>query len=240
MSAERSGWRSSNVLFLVVGLLLPPLAILLLIGRPEPRRTKLLGAAMLLLLSGFYVNTALKLRRPAVPVGHTAAADPADWNALESQRAEQAKLQALPPSGAVQSRYWTSFRGPGTAGRYDEMTLVDVWPAEGPALLWKQPIGEGWSSFTVADGVAFTLERRRDREMVVAYDIDDGRELWTAAWRSRFAEAADRDGPRTTPTWDDGRLYALGAAGDLLALDAASGQELWRRDILDENDAMNL
>ena len=47
MTAARSGWRSSNALFLIVGLLLPPLAILLLIARPEPRRTKILGAAML-------------------------------------------------------------------------------------------------------------------------------------------------------------------------------------------------
>ena len=39
MTATRSGWRASNVLFLIVALLVPPLAILLLVGRPEPRRS---------------------------------------------------------------------------------------------------------------------------------------------------------------------------------------------------------
>ena len=81
------------------------------------------------------------------------------------------------------------------------MPIAATWPAGGPPLLWKQPIGEGWGSFAVADGVAFTLERRRDRELVAAYDVADGRELWTVDWRSRFAESADRDGPRTTPVW---------------------------------------
>jgi outer membrane protein assembly factor BamB len=120
------------------------------------------------------------------------------------------------------------------------MPVLDDWPPEGLPLLWKQPIGEGWSSFAIADGVAFTLERRRRKELVAAYELDSGRELWTVAWRSKFAEAPDRDGPRATPVWDEGRIYAVGAAGDLVALDAGTGRELWRREILDETGADNI
>jgi outer membrane protein assembly factor BamB len=241
MTATRSGWRASNVLFLIVALLLPPLAILLLVARPEPRRTKILGGALLLVLTGFYVSTGSKLLRQSASSSPLPPRSAADWSALEGHRAEQAR-QAPKPLSALPGRYWTSFRGPGSAGRYDEMAVVDDWPAEGPPLLWKQPIGEGWSSFAVADGVAFTIERRRDLEVVAAYDVDDGRELWTVSWRSRFSAhpAGGGDGPRATPSWDEGRVYALGAAGDLVALDAGTGKQLWCRDILKENGARNI
>ena len=47
------------------------------------------------------------------------------------------------------------------------------------------------------------------------------------------------DGPRATPTYHDGRLYALGALGEFRCLDAATGTVVWRRNILDDS-ASNL
>jgi len=48
------------------------------------------------------------------------------------------------------------------------------------------------------------------------------------------------DGPRATPTWDDGRLFALGATGELHSLDAATGELRWRTNILNDAGATNL
>src|SRR6185436_17918245 len=105
--------------------------------------------------------------------------------------------------------------------------------------IWKQPIGLGYSSFTVADGKAFTIEQRRSQEVVVAYDVANGREVWKQAWNAEFTDSTG-DGPRSTPTWDDGRIYALGATGELRCLDARSGGVLWGKNILKENGASNL
>jgi outer membrane protein assembly factor BamB len=48
------------------------------------------------------------------------------------------------------------------------------------------------------------------------------------------------DGPRATPTWDEGRIYALGAEGELRCLDAETGQRIWSKNILADNNATNL
>lgn len=161
---------------------------------------------------------------------------------------EVASTAAAATQGSEQARsrsqgrrnYWTDFRGPGRAGRYDEMAVKTTWPAGGLPLLWRQPVGGGYSSFTVADGVAYTIEQRRAQEVVAAYHVDTGRELWTHSWKGYFRESLGGDGPRSTPTWDAGRVYALGAEGELRCLDAKSGRPLWSKNILSDNGASNV
>ena len=106
--------------------------------------------------------------------------------------------------------------------------------------MWKQPIGLGYASFVAADGRAFTIEQRRREEVVSAYDVATGRELWTHGWEGEFVEYQGGDGPRSTPTYHAGRLYALGALGELRCLDAETGALVWRRNILADNGAPNL
>ena len=136
--------------------------------------------------------------------------------------------------------HWPDFRGPNRDGRYDETSIRTAWPPGGLAQLWKQPIGIGYASFVVADGRAFTIEQRRRDEVVTAYDLETGRELWTHGWEGEFRESMGGDGPRATPTYHDGHVYALGAQGELRCLDATTGELLWRRNILEENGAWNL
>jgi outer membrane protein assembly factor BamB len=136
--------------------------------------------------------------------------------------------------------YWTDFRGPARDGHYRERPVTMAWPAAGLAPIWKQPVGGGYASF-VADGTrAYTIEQRGSQEVVAAYDIRTGREIWTNAWNATFRESMGGDGPRATPTWHDGRLFALGGAGELRAIDAATGATIWRTDILDDAGASNL
>lgn len=134
------------------------------------------------------------------------------------------------------SAYWTNFRGPVGDGHYRQQPVRTDW---GGALtpLWKQPVGGGFSSFVIAEGRAFTIEQRGSRELAAAYDLATGRELWTSAWDAFFRSSMGGDGPRATPAWHDGRVYALGASGEFRALDAATGRTLWRTNILADADA---
>ncbi len=142
------------------------------------------------------------------------------------------------PTGPI--NYWTEYRGPGRAGIYAETPIRTDWPAEGPPELWRQQIGGGYASMVVADSLVFTIEQRRGREVVAAYRTGDGSQAWEHSWRARFSESMGGDGPRATPTWSDGRLYALGASGHLTCLQASDGRVLWERNILADSRADNL
>ena len=146
---------------------------------------------------------------------------------------------AAAPAAAPSRNYWTNFRGPKRDGKYEEGSITTNWPAKGLPQLWKQPVGVGHASFVIADGKAYTIEQRRNQEVVAAYDVNTGRELWTQKWNAEFSDSTG-DGPRSTPTWDQGRIYALGATGELRCLDANSGSVIWGKNILSDNKASNL
>ncbi|MEO5822889.1 MAG: PQQ-binding-like beta-propeller repeat protein [Vicinamibacteraceae bacterium] len=171
-------------------------------------------------------SSTLATSTPVAPASAAAASTPAP--------------ATVPAPGGGIATSWTDYRGPARDGVYRQRAIAATWPASGPRLLWKQPIGEGHASFVTARGVAYTIEQRRDKEVVAAYDIATGRERWTVAWTALFSEAMGGDGPRATPTYADGILYALGAAGELRALRADTGAAVWRTNILSDAGADNL
>ncbi|MHB9077255.1 MAG: outer membrane protein assembly factor BamB family protein [Pirellulaceae bacterium] len=106
------------------------------------------------------------------------------------------------------------------------------WVAHPPRLLWRQPIGAGWSGFSAVNGFAMTLEQRGDQELVTCYEVATGNPCWSHAVTARHETIAGGVGPRSTPTIDEGLVYALGATGVLRCLDGRSGTPLWQDDIL--------
>lgn len=156
----------------------------------------------------------------------------------QASTAQAALAVSAPDSGPPS--FWKDFRGPHRDGVYSEMEIRTSWPREGPPLLWKQPVGGGYASFAVAGGRAFTIEQRRHQEVVTAYDVQTGQELWAHAWDAEFRESMGGDGPRSTPIWDNGHVYALGAAGHLVCLEAETGSPVWSFNMLEQNGASNL
>jgi outer membrane protein assembly factor BamB len=132
------------------------------------------------------------------------------------------------------------FRGPKRDGIVTGPKLARDWSAQPPKLVWRQPIGGGYASFVVDGSLAVTIEQRRDKEAIVAYDFDTGRERWVRDYSALFSEQLGGDGPRATPTIHNGRVYALGATGILTCLDLQSGAAFWSHNILTQNHAGNL
>jgi outer membrane protein assembly factor BamB len=136
--------------------------------------------------------------------------------------------------------YWTDFRGPNRAGIYSETAIETAWPATGLPRLWKQPIGGGYASFSVAEGRAYTIEQRRDQEAITAYDVETGRELWAFTYPALFDEILGGPGPRATPVYFEGLIYSLGTNGDFYCLSARTGKPKWSKNILADNQAKNI
>ena len=135
---------------------------------------------------------------------------------------------------------WPGFRGPDRDGVVTDADIRTDWNARPPAVIWKHPVGAGWSSFAVVGGRAYTQEQLGDDEAVVCYDFASGNPLWKHTDRAHFDETVGGPGPRATPTFSQGRIYSLGATGILNCLDAMTGTPLWTTNILKDAQAKNL
>jgi outer membrane protein assembly factor BamB len=132
---------------------------------------------------------------------------------------------------------WPGFRGPNRDGRVSGVAIATDWKQTPPKKLFSRKIGPGWSSFAVVGKRLFTQEQRGDEELVVCYDADTGEERWRHAERTRFTEVVAGPGPRGTPQFHAGKVYALGANGTLSCLAAATGQVAWTQDIAKDSGA---
>lgn len=134
---------------------------------------------------------------------------------------------------------WPEYRGSKRDGIVRLVGNVD-WTSA-PVEVWRRPIGAGWSSFSVVDGLAFTQEQRGENEVVACYSVETGLPVWTHEDKARFEEALGGPGPRATPTFADGRLFTLGATGLLTCFgDAQSDAVSWQHNILDDAKAKNI
>jgi outer membrane protein assembly factor BamB len=172
---------------------------------------------------------------PRPPPPTTIATAPSSAPAAPAAATPQTRT--APPRAATLNDY-PQFLGPNRDGTLGGFRLARDWDKRPPRLLWRQPVGLGWSAFAIAGSRAITQEQRGGEEVVAAYDLVSGRPLWVHADRVRFDSVIAGDGPRAVPTIDGGRVFSVGSTGLLNALDAETGRTLWSHDIVKENGAI--
>ena len=123
---------------------------------------------------------------------------------------------------------WPQFLGPTRNGVYPGNDLAETWPAEGPPVVWRKSIGQGFSSPVVAHQKLILFHRVNDRETVECLDAKTGKQLWLFDYPTAYRDDFGFDeGPRAAPTIADGRVYTFGAEGMLHCLDFATGKKIW-------------
>lgn len=144
-------------------------------------------------------------------------------------------------TSTAQSTEWSSFRGPNRDNHSAETGLLTSWPSQGPRLAWSTDgLGEGYSSLSVSDGIIYTMGNQGREEAVLALDAATGRPVWGTPIASEIFRNGTGNGPRGTPAVVDGRVYALGANGDLACLDAKSGDIQWKKNVLQAFGGRNI
>ena len=127
---------------------------------------------------------------------------------------------------------WPQWRGPNRDGISSETGLLRSWPNGGPRLVWKsQGLGEGYSSLVISQGRLFTQGQRGGAQFVLALDAATGRKLWQTPAGKSYRESHG-NGPRSTPTVDGNRVFALSADGTLVCLETSTGNTLWSLNIV--------
>jgi outer membrane protein assembly factor BamB len=157
-----------------------------------------------------------------------------DLYLAERARAAEAdggSVDAAPYTPILRPGDWPGFRGPGRDGAVCGVRIATDWDTAPPREVWRRKVGPGWSSAAVVGDRLFTQEQRGPVEAVVCLDAATGRDLWAHEDAVRFQEGVAGAGPRATPTFADGSVYALGATGILNCLDATTGERQWSRDI---------
>lgn len=143
------------------------------------------------------------------------------------------------PTGAITDV--PDFLGPDRDGMWEHPSFNPDWSADPPRLLWRRPIGKGWSGFTVAGGHALTQQQIGDDEHVTSLDVATGLDRWSHSdprTRLLLERAGDGgaamggDGPRATPVVHGNRVYTMGATGVVNCLELGTGRLVWSRHLL--------
>jgi outer membrane protein assembly factor BamB len=144
---------------------------------------------------------------------------------------------------------WKQWNGPKRTGEYNEPGIIQSIPAAGLTKLWSAPIAGGYSGPSVANGRVYVTDYvkksgestnnpgGRDKltgtERIACFDARSGKNLWIHSY-DRPYDLSYAAGPRVTPTIDGESVYALGAEGDLICLNATTGSVLWQRQLKEE------
>lgn len=126
---------------------------------------------------------------------------------------------------------WPQFRGPQQNGVSVEKGLLRSWPESGPKVVWKKPIGSGFSSMTVVGDALYTMAVDGESETAFRLRASDGDVVWRVPLGPVFPEVFG-NGPRSTPTVEGDVVYMLAASGRLHALKTKDGARLWEVDVM--------
>jgi outer membrane protein assembly factor BamB len=162
------------------------------------------------------------------------------WFSVHASSSSETANSSAPPNAVPSGPLdWPQWRGPERNGVSKDTGLLKQWPSSGPQRVWSiSSLGEGFGSIAIRGDRIFIQGTSSSASMVFCLNRADGKTVWSAALGRKLNEAVG-NGPRSTPTVDNDRVYVLTENGDLACLRASDGSPVWRKNILKEFGGKN-
>ena len=141
-------------------------------------------------------------------------------------------LLLIPTS--LQADDWPWFRGLNHDGISKEKNWRTVWPKAGLQQVWSEKVGIGFSSVSVANGMAFTLGHTGGKDTLYCLDAKTGRKIWDYSWPSAIGAKFYIGGPGSTPAVAGDHVYVTGKWGEVMCLERETGKIIWQRNVMKE------
>ncbi len=132
----------------------------------------------------------------------------------------------------------TSWRGPERNGIYPETGLLREWPDEGPEILWSfEGLGQGYSSPSFAnDRIYLTGMIGRTGYVFILSEV--GGFIKSYEYGSEFYQSYP--GSRSTPVIANDLLYLVTGMGEILCLEADTGEKIWSKNAVIDFGSSNI
>ena len=151
-------------------------------------------------------------------------------------------IAAQAPQQSPVDAGWPQWGGPRRDFTSGATGLANVWPPEGPRVIWTRPLGLGHSAI-VSDGARlFTLYRKgkliskqgpwEREESVIALDASTGKTIWEHQYPAEPADFSYGPGPHATPLVAGNLVFTAGTNKQIHALDTKTGRVVWAHDLV--------
>ncbi len=132
----------------------------------------------------------------------------------------------------ISAQDWPQWRGPNRDGAVSAFREPSAWP-ENLKQQWRVDVGLGYATPLVIGPRLYMFTRQGEEEVMTALDAASGKVIWRTGYAAPFqmagATARHGAGPKSTPTYANGRLFSLGMSNIVTAFDAATGKQLWQK-----------
>jgi outer membrane protein assembly factor BamB len=132
---------------------------------------------------------------------------------------------------------WPQFRGTDRSNISAETGLLRSWPSQGPKVLWKTAVCEGYAGAAIKDGRIYLndYDDKKKEHLIRCVSLADGKDLWQ--WSYPVEVRPNHGITRTVPAVGQKLVFSLDPKCRFHALDAKTGKIIWQKNLVQDYKA---